>query len=81
MLLLAFFGTGECDPNKDLKQLLALLGFIAGWYIVFRILKRIASSNKSHTLKTVLKSLIVLTAIIASILLLLGAWIGLACGR
>lgn len=79
MQYVAFFGTGKCDPNKDLKQLLAILGFIAGWYIVLRIVRRVNASNHRNHVKITLKVIVVLLAIIGSIFLFLATWIGLAC--
>lgn len=81
MFYLAFFGTGECDPNKDLKQLLAVAGFVLVWYVVYRLLRKISTLDKGSGLKIALKSLVIFLAAIGSIVLFLATWVGLACGR
>lgn len=81
MQYFAWFGTGECDPNKDLKQFLAFMAFVVGWFVAIRLLRKVESTNKSQATKVVSEILIVSLAIIGSILLFLATWLGLACGR
>lgn len=77
----AFFGTGQCDPNKSLKQFLAFLFFITGWLVVAYILRKIRTLNKSGKFKISISILLIILAIFTSILLFLSVWLGLACGR
>ena len=77
----AFFGTGQCDPNKSLKQFLAFLFFITGWLVVAYNLRKIRTLNKSGKFKISISILLIILAIFTSILLFLSVWLGLACGH
>lgn len=81
MYYFAFFGTGQCDPNKDLKQFLAFVGLIVGWFIVSYLLRKIGALQGSKGLKIFLKSLVIALAVCGSVVLVLATWLGLACAR
>lgn len=75
----AFFGTGPCDPNKDLKQNLVAIGVVVGWTILAKILGKLSKSDRTRTKKTVLSLLIVVMALIVTVAVALFTWIGLIC--
>ena len=77
----AFIGTGQCDTNKDLKQLLAFFLFVIMWFVAVRSIRKVSSGDTTNKIKITVKTLIVTTGTLASILLLIAVWIGLACER
>ena len=42
---IAFFGTGECDPNKSMKQFFIYAGIVAAWIVLIILLKKILHSR------------------------------------
>lgn len=75
----AFLGTGACDPNKDLKQLLAFIGVVAGWAILIFLVRKISKSKKSNAVKIALSVLLLTFAAVGTIIVFLATWLGLAC--
>ena len=77
----AFFGTGVCDPNKDMKQFLAFVAVVAGWTVIAYLLRRINASGKSKVVKISLLVLLITLGVIGTIVTFLATYLGLACSR
>jgi hypothetical protein len=75
----AFLGTGECDPNKGLKELLTFLGVVAGWVLFIFLLLRINHSNKSKIVKISLSVLLITVGIVGTLIAWFAAYVALAC--
>ena len=78
---LAFIGTGACNENKTLIEVLVVVAVIAGWLTVAYIIRRINLSNKSTVFKSTITSLLIGGGILATALIAFSVWVGLACSR
>ena len=77
----AFIGTGACNENKTLIEVLVVVAVIAGWLTVAYIIRRINLSNKSTVFKSTITSLLIGGGILATALIAFSVWVGLACSR
>lgn len=77
----AWIGTGECDPNKKLYEMLIAAGVILSWFIIFVLMKKLGNTHKSKTLKIIVITLIVILGIAGTIATVGLTWIGLACSK
>lgn len=81
MNYLAFFGTGPCDPNKDLKQFLAFAGVVVGWALIVFLVRKLNRSSKSNGVKIAVSVLLISGGIVGSVFAFFATWLGLACSR
>ncbi len=79
MNLFAFFGTGECDPNKGLMQFLAFAGVAAGWWFIAFLVRKLKHSKQGTAVKVIGSVLLVGLGIIGTGITFLAVWLGLAC--
>ena len=61
-MTLAWLGTGRCDPNKELMEMIITMSVLAGWAVIIYVLVKLLKSKKSSVMKVVVATLIVLTA-------------------
>lgn len=76
---LAWLGTGQCDPNKDLKETLTILAVVAGWAIVVYLLRRLWKSDATKTLKVVVTTLAIAISICLTVFVYAISVIAFAC--
>lgn len=76
---MAFFGTGRCDPNKGLYELLAIVSVVVGWTIVIILIKKINHSCKSTIIRITASILLILAGVFGTFSMFLAVWLGLAC--
>jgi hypothetical protein len=77
--LVAFFGTGACDPNKDLKQLLIGIALVAAWLGVVFLISELNKSDYSKTYKNTVGTLIILASLIGTAVAIGVTAISFAC--
>ncbi|MES2876008.1 MAG: hypothetical protein V4678_00900 [Patescibacteria group bacterium] len=77
----AFFGTGQCDPNKGLIETATVLGITVGWLLLSLLIRKIAKSSKSKSVKMIMIAAIVVAGLVCTILVGGFTWLGLACSR
>lgn len=78
---LAFFGTGQCDPNKGMIETFALMGVIGSWFLLIFLARKLLKSSKSKLFRYGLCALIIFLGIVATLAVWFFTWIGLACAR
>jgi hypothetical protein len=79
MTTLAFFGTGPCNPNKDLIQFLAFAGTLAGWVVIIYLIRKVNRSSKAPAFKISVSVLLITTGVIGSVMIFFATLLGLAC--
>lgn len=75
----AFLGTGPCNPNKNLKEVVTGLAVAIALLLLLFIARKINRANISPVLKTVSIVLITLIATLGTAATIFGTWVGLAC--
>ncbi len=78
---IAFFGTGECDPNKSMKQFFIYAGIVAAWIVLIILLKKILHSRMHKAPKYILFFMLLLLGIIATMSAIAISWLAFACAR
>lgn len=76
---LAFLGTGSCNENKTLIEILVVFAVIAGWAVILHVIRRINTSDKSVAFKSITISLLIGGGVFATALAAFSTWIGLTC--
>lgn len=79
MINFAFFGTGPCDPYKDIKQFGIFIAVLLCWAILISVIRGINSSDKPQATKSILSVTIVVVGLAGTAVIAFMSYALLAC--